>query len=92
MLEAGQVIARPSGTEPKCKVYFEVVEGMGAPPIERLRAMVEGSVREAMKGAKREVVERRKMGHVTALGSDVDEALGRARRAVAALRWEGEER
>ena len=36
---------------------------------------------------KRRVFERRKMGHLTAVGSDVDEALGRARAALAALRW-----
>lgn len=38
--------------------------------------------------AKREVFERRKMGHLTALGSTVDEALAKARAAVAALGWE----
>ena len=37
---------------------------------------------------KRRVFERRKMGHVTVVGSDVDEALERARAARAALRWE----
>ncbi len=37
--------------------------------------------------AKREVFERRKMGHLTALGGTVDEALDRAREAVAALDW-----
>ena len=37
---------------------------------------------------KRRVFERRKMGHVTALGSTVDEALGRARAAAAKIRWE----
>jgi 5-(carboxyamino)imidazole ribonucleotide synthase len=31
---------------------------------------------------------RRKLGHVTALGGTADEALGRARRAAAVLRWE----
>jgi 5-(carboxyamino)imidazole ribonucleotide synthase len=36
---------------------------------------------------KREVFERRKMGHLTALGTDVDEALGRARAALASLAW-----
>ena len=36
---------------------------------------------------KREVFERRKMGHLTALGTDVNEALERARRALAALHW-----
>jgi 5-(carboxyamino)imidazole ribonucleotide synthase len=38
---------------------------------------------------KRRVFERRKMGHLTALGADVDEALERARRALAALSWAG---
>ena len=37
---------------------------------------------------KRRVFERRKMGHVTVIGTDADEALGRARTARAALRWE----
>ena len=37
--------------------------------------------------AKRDVFERRKMGHLTALGSTVDEALARARAACAALTW-----
>jgi 5-(carboxyamino)imidazole ribonucleotide synthase len=36
---------------------------------------------------KREVFERRKMGHVTALGRDPDEALANARRARATLSW-----
>ncbi len=37
---------------------------------------------------KRRVFERRKMGHVTVVGRDADEALARARRARAALDWE----
>jgi len=36
---------------------------------------------------KREVFERRKMGHVTALGGSVEEALGRAREARGRLTW-----
>ncbi|CAN5532215.1 hypothetical protein BH20CHL7_BH20CHL7_08220 [soil metagenome] len=36
---------------------------------------------------KRRVFERRKMGHVTAIGSSVDEALSRARTARDGLRW-----
>jgi 5-(carboxyamino)imidazole ribonucleotide synthase len=36
---------------------------------------------------KRRVFERRKMGHVTAVGGSVDEALDRARAAVRELRW-----
>lgn len=36
---------------------------------------------------KRSVFERRKMGHLTALGGSVDEALERARVALASLRW-----
>jgi 5-(carboxyamino)imidazole ribonucleotide synthase len=36
---------------------------------------------------KRRVFERRKMGHLTALGADVDEALAKARGALAALHW-----
>jgi 5-(carboxyamino)imidazole ribonucleotide synthase len=39
---------------------------------------------------KRRVFERRKMGHLTALGSDVDEALDRARAGLAALHWAGD--
>ena len=39
---------------------------------------------------KREVFERRKMGHVTVVGADPVEALERARRAAGALRWEDE--
>jgi len=39
---------------------------------------------------KRRVFERRKMGHLSAIGQDVDAALERARRARAALHWEGE--
>jgi 5-(carboxyamino)imidazole ribonucleotide synthase len=38
---------------------------------------------------KREVFERRKMGHVTALGGSVEEALGTARAARATLSWGG---
>ena len=37
---------------------------------------------------KRRVFERRKMGHVTVVSTDADDALERARRARAALRWE----
>jgi 5-(carboxyamino)imidazole ribonucleotide synthase len=37
---------------------------------------------------KERVFERRKMGHVVATGRDVDEALDRARAAVAHLRWD----
>ena len=36
---------------------------------------------------KRRVFERRKMGHLTALAPDVDEALAKARTALAALHW-----
>ena len=39
---------------------------------------------------KRRVFERRKMGHLSALGPDVDVALERARAARSALSWEGE--
>lgn len=37
---------------------------------------------------KRRVFERRKMGHLTVVGQDADEALERARKARAALAWE----
>ena len=40
---------------------------------------------------KRAVFERRKMGHVTALGATPDEALGRAREAISLLRWVGKD-
>ncbi len=40
---------------------------------------------------KRRVFERRKMGHLTALGPDVETALARARAARARLRWAGVE-
>jgi 5-(carboxyamino)imidazole ribonucleotide synthase len=39
---------------------------------------------------KRRVFERRKMGHLTALGGSVDEALERARAALVGLRWADE--
>ena len=39
---------------------------------------------------KRDVFERRKMGHLTALDVDVDAALERARRALATLTWAGD--
>jgi 5-(carboxyamino)imidazole ribonucleotide synthase len=39
---------------------------------------------------KRRVFERRKMGHVTAVGTSVEEALERARAAAAQLRWADE--
>ena len=40
---------------------------------------------------KRQVFERRKMGHVTATGPSTDEALGRARAAVDLLRWRADD-
>ena len=36
---------------------------------------------------KRDVFERRKMGHLTALDADTNAALDRAQRALAALHW-----
>ncbi len=36
---------------------------------------------------KREVFERRKMGHLTALGDDTDQALAKAAAALARLSW-----
>jgi 5-(carboxyamino)imidazole ribonucleotide synthase len=36
---------------------------------------------------KRQVFERRKMGHVTAIGASTEEALARARAAVDLLLW-----
>ena len=40
---------------------------------------------------KRQVFERRKMGHVTAIGTTIDEALARAQAAAAMVRWEDDE-
>jgi 5-(carboxyamino)imidazole ribonucleotide synthase len=40
---------------------------------------------------KRDVFERRKMGHLTALGSDAEDALMHARAALAALNWADDE-
>jgi 5-(carboxyamino)imidazole ribonucleotide synthase len=40
---------------------------------------------------KQQVFERRKMGHVTAMGATTEDALARARAAVELLRWQGEE-
>ena len=37
---------------------------------------------------KAEVFERRKMGHLTALGATPDDALARARTALGRLRWD----
>ena len=50
------------------------------------RAMTDPSVHLHLYD-KRRVFERRKMGHVTALGGSTDEALGRARAARDQLRW-----
>ena len=52
------------------------------------RALADPDVHVHLYG-KRRVFERRKMGHVTVIGTDVDEALERARDARAALDWEG---
>jgi len=41
---------------------------------------------------KRRVFERRKMGHLTAIGQDVDEALAKARDALARLAWADDDR
>ena len=51
------------------------------------RALADPGVHVHVYG-KRRVFERRKMGHVTVVGADADEALERARRARAALTWE----
>ncbi len=40
---------------------------------------------------KRRVFERRKMGHLTAVGGSIEAALGRARAAMEHLRWHGED-
>jgi 5-(carboxyamino)imidazole ribonucleotide synthase len=51
------------------------------------RALVDPDAHVHVYG-KRRVFARRKMGHVTVIGTDVDEALDRARRARAELSWE----
>lgn len=51
------------------------------------RALADPAVHLHLYG-KREVVERRKMGHVTALGVSTDDALRRAAGALASLAWE----
>jgi len=51
------------------------------------RALADAAVRIELYD-KREVFERRKMGHVVAVGSTADEALERARRAAAVVDWE----
>ena len=51
------------------------------------RALADPGVHVHVYG-KRRVFERRKMGHLTVVGADADEALERARRARAALTWE----
>ena len=51
------------------------------------RALADPDVHVHLYG-KRRVFERRKMGHVTVVGDDVDEALERARAARGALGWE----
>jgi 5-(carboxyamino)imidazole ribonucleotide synthase len=65
--------------------------GTGRDRIARLagldRALADPGVHVHVYG-KRRVFERRKMGHVTVVGADVDESLERARRARAALTWE----
>jgi 5-(carboxyamino)imidazole ribonucleotide synthase len=52
------------------------------------RALADPDVHVHLYG-KRRVFERRKMGHVTVVGGEVDEAMDRARTARAALGWEG---
>ncbi len=52
------------------------------------RALADPDVHVHLYG-KRRVFERRKMGHVTVVGGNVDEAMDRARTARAALGWEG---
>jgi 5-(carboxyamino)imidazole ribonucleotide synthase len=64
------------GTGPRRPARLEGVEAALADPSVHLHLY-----------DKREVFERRKMGHLTALGADTDTALAAARRALAALTW-----
>jgi 5-(carboxyamino)imidazole ribonucleotide synthase len=66
------------GTGPQREARLEAV-GLG-------RAMTDPQVHLHVYD-KRRVFERRKMGHVTALGATVDDALDRARAAAGNLRW-----
>ncbi len=59
-------------------------------PITVRRALADPSVHLHLYD-KRQVFERRKMGHVTALGETIDEALTHARAARDALQWSDEE-
>jgi 5-(carboxyamino)imidazole ribonucleotide synthase len=59
-------------------------------PIGLARAMADPTVHLHLYD-KRQVFDRRKMGHVTAIGPSTEEALGRARAAVELLHWEGDD-
>jgi 5-(carboxyamino)imidazole ribonucleotide synthase len=80
-------------TEPLARTAMVNVLGTGPARPARLdglglsRAMADPSIHLHLYD-KRQVFERRKMGHVTAIGPTVDDALERARAAVRLLTWE----
>jgi 5-(carboxyamino)imidazole ribonucleotide synthase len=86
------ILGLPLGSvEPHGVAAMANLLGAGADRPARLagldRALADPGVHVHVYG-KRRVFERRKMGHVTVVGRDADEALERARRARAQLVWE----
>jgi 5-(carboxyamino)imidazole ribonucleotide synthase len=82
-------------TEPLARTAMVNLLGTGATRTARLdglglsRAMADPTVHLHLYD-KRQVFERRKMGHVTAIGPTIDDALERARATVRLLAWEEE--
>jgi 5-(carboxyamino)imidazole ribonucleotide synthase len=83
-------------TEPLASTAMVNILGTGEPRPARLdalglaHAMADPDVHLHLYD-KQQVFERRKMGHVTAMGATTEDALARARAAVELLRWQGEE-
>jgi 5-(carboxyamino)imidazole ribonucleotide synthase len=83
-------------TEPLASTAVVNILGTGEPRPARLdalglaHAMADPDVHLHLYD-KQQVFERRKMGHVTAMGATTEDALARARAAVELLRWQGEE-
>jgi 5-(carboxyamino)imidazole ribonucleotide synthase len=83
-------------TEPLASTAVVNILGTGEPRPARLdaiglaHAMADPDVHLHLYD-KQQVFERRKMGHVTAMGSTTEDALARARAAVDLLRWQGDE-